>query len=311
MRKIVFLFAIFFSLSSYAQRHDLGFHSGISYYLGDLIPVRHFGLPSANFGIIYRYEANKRIAVRLAANHGKVVGDSRLNKKSLRYKNLSFFSPLTSIDMGIEINFLEFEAGKDRNRFTPFIFGGVSVFKFNPQVEYNGRVYELQPLGTEGQGTTAYPDRDPYKLMSWSIPFGGGLKLSLGRIVTIGLDWTVHKTFTDYLDDISTTYPDPVLLAAEKSPVAAMLSIRRYEDWAYLQGLNISLGRDGQPLNQDDYRAYLEKLTESSGSQRGNSENKDWYGIAGFTITFKIVGPKKTTCPAYKKHFYFKEYKLF
>lgn len=311
MRNIILLFAILFSLSSYSQRHDFGLHSGVSYYLGDLIPIRHFGVPGPNFGLIYRYEANKRIAVRIAANHGIVRGNSDLNRPNLRYKNLDFFSPITSIDMGIEINFLEFEAGKDRNRFTPFIFGGFSAFKFNPQVEFNGRIYELQPLGTEGQGTTAYPDRDPYKLMSWSIPFGGGIKLSLGRIVTIGLDWTVYKTFTDYLDDISTTYPDPALLAAEKSPVAAMLSIRRYESWAADQGLNISLGSDGMPLNQNDYSTYLEKLTQSAGSQRGNSENMDWYGVAGFTITFKLVGPKKKTCPAYKKHFYFKEYKLF
>lgn len=313
MKKLVILFVVLFaSVSFYGQRHAIGPYFGTSYYLGDLMPTRHFGIPSLNYGAIYRYNApNNRISVRLAAHHGKVVGKSEFNRKNLRYKNLDFFSPLTNFDMGIEINFLKYDTESDRNNFTPYIFGGLSVFKFNPQVEFQGRVYELQPLGTEGQGLTAYPDRKPYKLMSWSIPFGGGIKFQLGKIVSLGLDWTVHKTFTDYLDDVSSSYPDPALLAAEESPLAAMLSIRQFEDEAALMGLNIQVDGNGMPVNQQDYLAYMELLSTRTDGQRGNQNDMDWYGVAGLTLTFKIVGPRKETCPAYKQHFRYKEYKLF
>ena len=39
-----------------------------------------------------------------------------------------------------------------------------------------------------------------------NIPFGIGGKLSIGKKVGLTVFWEMHKTFTDYLDDISTTY---------------------------------------------------------------------------------------------------------
>lgn len=303
-----FVFIFLFSQGSQAQRHEFGFILGGDYYLGDLVSNQFAGKLGPNFGLMYRYDFNTRIAARIAGHYGYIYGDSKDNKKSLQYKNLSFQSYLLEFEGGIEINFLEFRPGSSNHNFTPFIFGGFSVFKFNPQAQYEGKLYDLQPLGTEGQGTTAYPDKTPYKLMSWAIPFGGGIKWAVSKRVNLTLEYGLRKTFTDYLDDVSTTYPDVDLLSAEKSPVAALLSVRMYESWAADQGLNISLGDNGQPANQGDYRAYLEKLKTASGSQRGNSQDKDWYSIFGLSVTFKIVGPKKGVCPAYPKHFNFKEY---
>jgi hypothetical protein len=299
---------LFITPKTEAQRHEVGFFVGGDYYLGDLVSSQFAGQIGPNFGLMYRYDFNRRIAARIAGHYGMLYGDSKDNKENLRYKNLSFQSMLLDIEMGIEINFLEFDPSSDKHKFTPFVFGGVSVFRFNPKAEYQGQLYELQPLGTEGQGTTAFPDKKPYRLMSWSIPFGGGVKFAISRRVNIALEYGLRKTFTDYLDDVSTRYPDVELLSAEKSPLAAVLSVRMYEDWASQQGLNIAMGANGQPLNEPDYKAYLEKIKAASGSQRGNSEDKDWYAIFGLTFTFKIVGPKKGTCPAYKKHHYFKEY---
>ncbi len=297
-----------FTPKAKAQRHEFGFFLGGDYYLGDLVSSNFAGQIGPNAGLMYRYDFNHRIAARIAGHFGMIYGDSKDNKASLRYKNLSFQTVLLDFEMGIEINFLEFSPESDNHRFTPFVYGGFSVFHFNPKAEFQGQLYELQPLGTEGQGTTAFPDKTPYKLTSWAIPFGFGLKWAVSHRVNVALEWGLRKTFTDYLDDVSSRYPDVELLSAEKSPVAAMLSVRMFEDWADQQGLDISLGANGQPNNMPDYKAYLEKLKTASGSQRGNSEDKDWYSIFGLTFTFKIVGPKKGTCPAYKKHHYFKEY---
>ena len=305
------MFFLLFTPKAEAQRHEFGFIIGGDYYLGDLVASQFAGKLGPNGGIFYRYDFNRRIAARMAAHYGMIYGDSKDNKESLRYKNLSFQSSILDFEMGIEINFLEFSPESENHRFTPFIFGGLSVFKFNPKAEYQGKLYELQPLGTEGQGTTAYPGKTPYKLMSWSIPFGGGFKWAISRRVNVSLEYGMRKTFTDYLDDVSTRYPDAELLSAEKSPVAAMLSVRMYEGWAADQGLNITLGPNGQPLNEPDYKAYLEKIKTANESQRGNSKDNDWYTIFGITFTFKIVGPKKGICPAYKKHLNFKEYLTF
>ncbi len=311
MKKIVFiLLVVFSSYGVKAQHHEIGLFLGTSYYLGDLNNSNQFGMARYNFGLLYRYAVNSRIAVRVAGHYGKIEGDSKLNAKNLQYKNLSFHSVLVDIEGGIEINFLEYVAGSQNHRFTPFIFGGISVFHFNPKTYYMGQEYELQPLGTEGQGLTAYTDKKPYALTSWAIPFGLGLKWSISRRVSLGLEWGLRKTFTDYLDDVSTRYPDAGLLAAEKSPLAAALSNRQFEDEAIAAGLDISMGPNNIPNNQTDFEIYLEQLKKSSGGQRG-AEEKDWYSIAGLTIVFKIVGAKSKSCPAYKKHHQFKEYLLF
>lgn len=305
------VFVMLAPLASQAQRHEIGFILGGDYYLGDLVSSHFVGKIGPNFGLLYRYDFNSRISARIAGHYGTIYGDSKDNKKSLQYKNLSFFSPLMDVEMGLEINFIEFSPGSDNHNFTPFVFGGLSVFRFNPQTEYMGKTYELQPLGTEGQGTTAYPDRTPYKLMSWAIPFGGGIKWAVSRRVNISLEWGIRKTFTDYLDDVSTTYPDVELLSAEKSPLAAVLSVRMYEVDAINSGLNIAIGNNGQPAFDPDYKAYLEAMKAASGGQRGNSQDKDWYSIFGLTVTFKIVGPRQGSCPAYRKHLNFKEYLTF
>jgi hypothetical protein len=41
-----------------------------------------------------------------------------------------------------------------------------------------------------------------------AIPFGIGAKMNVSKKVGIGLEWGPRKTFTDYLDDVSGTYPD-------------------------------------------------------------------------------------------------------
>ncbi len=313
MKKILVLLLILSAgISLKAQRHhEIGFFAGMDYYMGDLMPSNVFGAPGYNFGLFYRYAANPRIAVRVAGHYGYIQGDSKYNRDYLQYKNLSFHSNLIDIEAGIEINFLEYVAGSKNHRFTPFVFGGVSIFHFNPKTFYMGQEYELQPLGTEGQGLTAYPDRKPYALTSWAIPFGLGLKWSVSESVSIGFEWGLRKTFTDYLDDVSTRYPDPELLGAEKSPIAAVLSDRQFEDDALLAGLDITMGPNGVPNNITDYETYVQDyLKKAAGAQRGG-EGKDWYAIAGLTVVFKIRGARQKSCPAYQKHAKFKEYLLF
>ncbi len=311
MKKLILSISVFLmSLGGFTQQHEIGPFIGISYYMGDLVQTRMFSTPGYNFGLSYRYNASPRFAIKIAGHYGQISGDSENNKESLQYRNLDFHSAIWDIEAGLEINFLEYMPGSTKHRFTPYIFGGLAIFRFNPMTTYQGQEYELQPLGTEGQGLTAYPDKKPYSLSSFAIPFGFGFKFNVTPRVSLGLEWGLRKTFTDYLDDVSTRYPDPGILKAEKGAVAAALSNRIYEQAAIDAGLNISIGPNGVPDNDNDFDAYIEMQKQNAGGKRGG-EDKDWYSIAGLTIMFKIVGPKQGSCPAYKKHNYFKEYLLF
>ena len=283
MKKTLIIIILFSSfVSSRAQRNEIGPFLGTSYYLGDLNPSKHFLLTKPAFGLIYRYIFNQRWALKISGLYGSVEGSdakAKFNEK----RNLSFKSPLFEASSQLELNFLPYATGnKEKNYFTPYIFAGVSIFNFNPKAKYNGTWYNLQPLGTEGQGTSS-SNVKPYSLMKVAFPFGLGVKYSIGKNVSIGAEWGLRKTTTDYLDDVSTTYADPVILGAEHGDIAAIMS-------------NLSLP------------AEPGENTNITGSQRGNSGTKDWYSFAGVFITFKFKTSGNKPCPAYSKHSKFKRY---
>lgn len=304
MKKIALLSAILLiSVTTFAQRHEFGVFLGGSYYIGDLNPTAHFLNTRPGGGLTYRYTFNSRWALRVNGFYGQVVGDDAVNPDQEKVdRNLYFKSNVVEIGSTLEFNFLKFVPGGTRDRFTPYLFGGLAVFRFNPMAEYNGDWYELQPLGTEGQGTTEYPDRDPYALTTVSMPFGLGIKWSIGRNVVLGAEYGLRKTFTDYLDDVSKTYADPFTLYQQNTPAAMIFGNRVFED----QAGNV------KPIpgetSQEDLDNYAGIQSVLVGQQRGDEGTKDWYSFFGITLTFKIKGAKAGKCPAYQNHYYYKEY---
>jgi hypothetical protein len=145
------------------------------------------------------------------------------------------------------------------------------MYNFNPKAEMNDDWVELRPLGTEGQGSGLKSAPKPYSLLGVSIPFGMGFKFHAFGRLGVSIEWGMRKTYTDYLDDVSTTYADPDVLFATQGLVAVELADR-------------SLVNPG-PVNTN--------------RQRGNETNRDWYSFAGLTITYKIQ-PKRPDCAAYK-----------
>lgn len=267
MKRFLFLLIISFCvINTHAQTSELGVFVGNSYYLGDLNPSTHFGLSQSAGGVLYRYNFNTRWAFKFNAYFGSVMGSDRETNEN-NPRNLSFKSSISELSAQIELNFFKLYNSSGKNPFSPYIFGGFSVFSFNPQASYNNHWYDLQPLGTEGQGLSGRPDR--YSLTNFSFPFGLGVKVNFLRNFSFGAEWGLRKTFTDYLDDVSTTYYDPNILSLERSEATSQLA---------------------------DPSAVKHQI----GSGRGNSTTKDWYSFAGIWITFKLFNNSES-CPAYLK----------
>ena len=123
----------------------------------------------------------------------------------------------------------------------------------------------LQPLSTEGQGLPGYTGQ-PYKLTQLAIPFGGGLKFAINDDFRIGVEVCMRKLFTDYLDDVSTNYADPVDLFNAKGVLAVALSYR---------GNEVAGGNPNYPAKD---------------SQRGSKKFKDLYYTAGLHFTYRMGG---------------------
>ena len=289
MKKIIIIICgIFLTISTYAQRSELGLMLGTSYYLGDLNPSGQFYSPNFAEGLIYRYNLNPHWALKLNALYGTVeASDADFGE----IRNLSFKSHILEFSSQIELNFWEYFTGSKSHRFSPYIFAGVAIFNYNPQaIDSAGIWHDLQPLGTEGQGTINYPTKKVYGLTQLSIPFGLGFKFSVSKLICIGAEWGLRKTFVDYIDDVSTAYVDRNILAGEKGKIAGYLADRTTELYY------------PDPL---DPKKIIHRPSNLEGTSRGNSSTTDWYSFAGVTITFKLGYKSRPSC--FDKGFNYKD----
>jgi len=247
-----------FTIPSLAQPHEIGLFLGGASYYGDVGKDKMHVPENTCGGIFFRYNFNRHFSLRGNLLHGNIEGADSLSDLPFRYnRNLSFHSEIYESSIWLEFNFLPHIIGK-RGLHSFYVFAGIGGFLFNPKAELNGNWYELQPLSTEGQGTSQRPGTEPYSLFSMNIPFGVGYKVNIGRSVCIGLETGFRRTYTDYLDDVSTTYVDRFVLASEKGIVAALLSDRSLSG-----GDNVNV-------------------------QRGERTNNDWYVFTGITVSIKV-----------------------
>jgi len=260
----LFLFFLFPKISFsqlFKTNTELGFKGGVSYYTGD-INSDHFNSTNPAASLIVRRNFDRRFAVKGEVSLLSIDGDDRLSDDLIRLnRGLHFRSKIQELSSQIEFNFLPFETGSVLYNWTPYIFSGISIYNFNPQAENsNGQWVDLQPLGTEGQGTTAYPERKKYPRTQIAIPMGAGFKYTLNERLNIMFSFSARKSFTDYLDDVSTTYPG---IPTEFNAASIEMSDPTYSH------------------NKDE--------------QRGNDLENDWFYFTGIAISFRL-NSNKTSC---------------
>lgn len=264
-------------------RYDMIYGVGATNFLGDLggsnaiathvLKDLNFGStrPALMFGI--RYRLNEYMAVRSNICLGRVSGsDTKTTEIFRQNRNLSFASNIYEFNTNFEIAFMKEQVGhkyrlrgvRGRRGFELHTYGfvGLGVFYFNPVARDDAFSWvKLQPLHTEGQGLL--PSRKEYHRVAMSIPIGIGFKYGLSRRYSIGIQYGLHYTLTDYIDDVSTTYVNPALLSNQANgELAAALANR---------SLNLSGGGSSDP-----------------GQQRGDPKYNDAYMFAVVTLNYKL-----------------------
>ena len=131
-------------------------------------------------------------------------------------------------------------------------FIGIGGFYFNPKGEYDGKWIELQPLKTENVN---------YNRLQLVVPVGIGIKYGIDRRWSVGFQYGLRKTFTDYVDDVSTVYVDPDILRENGGEIAVYMANKSSGEFPYI--------------------TYV-------GEQRGDPTDKDAYMFATFSINYKI-----------------------
>jgi hypothetical protein len=258
-----------------AQTHqggskEIGYQVGTGYYIGDLNPSNPLGSRfNLAQGGYYRHNFNSRVGLRFQIMDGVVEAwDEDSDNAWSQNRNLHFRNKITEFSVSGEINYIDHVLGDSRDRLTGYLTAGLAFFNHDPEaMDSFGNWHPLQPLGTEGQGWIDGVDN--YSLSGFALPFGMGFKVNIGPAMSFQLEWGMRKTWTDYLDDVSTSYVNESALRQERGELSAELA--------------------------DNIIILPEGLNSNEGLQRGDPGRNDQYGYFLASISFR-VSKKKTTC---------------
>jgi hypothetical protein len=232
--------------SFYAVRRNRDFMvslgSGIAYYQGEMVDPKEVGILKPNIAISAEHYFLPRISARANLTWFQLSGTDAKANDDRTERNLSFRSSCVELAVTGAISLIPNGARfYQRARINLHAFGGIGLLHFNPKAEYQGKWVALAPLQTEGK---------KYSRFQPVIPFGLGARIKVDPFFNILIEGGYRKTFTDYLDDASSTrYPDPKLL---KSDLARALSDRRPEIGT--QPANpTKVGKRGNPAHDDGY----------------------------------------------------------
>ncbi|MBO9572194.1 MAG: outer membrane beta-barrel protein [Chitinophagaceae bacterium] len=262
MMKSALVLLLLPAIAGAQQRLNLTVNAGFSNYSGDLQEKR-FTIDQSNFsfGAGLSYELFPKFLIRGELQYAKLGADDKKSpRQSLRERNLNFQTTVIEGSFLADYSLFDLRAGK---KMTPYVFAGVALFHFNPYThDAAGTKYFLRNLNTEGQTLPEYPDKKKYLLVQYAIPFGGGIRFRITENTYLGYEIGLRKLFTDYIDDVSTTYADHDVLLAARGAKAVELAYRtdeikadapyppvntvrgspKYKDWYYFSTIKLSIG---------------------------------------------------------------------
>jgi hypothetical protein len=303
MSKHIFFLILFLCFASWSvmsqstlkrERKEILFGFGATNFLGDLggsprIGSEPFSMRDLNWSstrplahIGYRYRISQKSSYKATFTFGYLYGNDNYTENQIRYnRNINFRAPIWELQAQYE--YFIFLKEREGHRYFReelkgwkvisdkiYLFAGAGVLVFIPQGQYtNGAWHNLRPLSTEGQGMVE--TRKKYSLIQPVIHFGIGFKYSLNWKWAIGLEYSIRKTFTDYIDDTSTTYFNNDNIRDLKGDVAAYFA--------------------------DPSRGLVPGQT-IPGAQRGDPKDKDSYMFANLTFYYKFK-KHKTNIPRF------------
>jgi hypothetical protein len=172
MRTIFIALLILLTLSTKSQeRVDIGAIIGASYYLGDYNPGTQFYRSMPAIGVTLRRNLNDLYAIRFSGIMGGVQGSHSNDKFFLPGDTPDFSSRIINLESALEIGFIPFSTRSSQNRVVaPYVLVGIGGVYVNNSIIFH-------------------------------IPFGIGAKYSPAHRWSIGLEWRLHKTFNDQIDN--------------------------------------------------------------------------------------------------------------
>ncbi|WP_018617561.1 hypothetical protein [Spirosoma luteum] len=222
---------------------------GLTHYTGDLSELGNLGhlQLGASVNLAAAYRVSYQLSYRVEAQLYYLYAHQKYTRNY--YNNLSFRSLNPDVWAGVQVDFWRVD---DRYRAViPYALAGAGITYIIPKALYEGQTYSLAPLQTEGIH---------YNRLAGIIRYGLGLPLLTSERLQFHLEGTYTHVLSDYLDDVSSVYPD----RSNFNSLATSLS---------------------------DRRAELGTVANQPGEQRGNTGKNDGYFILAGRLVFILITP--------------------
>jgi len=216
-------------------------------------------------GAFYRTKINDNIGIKGSMHWARIKGDDALSSNpGRRGRNLNFRNDLVELGATAEYYFYQtYDVGgygRYLVEFRPYVFGGIAGVYSNPKAELDGEYIPLRKLKTEGQSKA-------YSPVTVALPTGLGFYFTYAKRYRFGMEFGYRHTFSDYLDDVSTSYAAD---AAIDSELGQLLANRRPE-----------LGNQADLPAENNYDA---------GEKRGDATHNDSYLFSEFSFSYVLRG---------------------
>ncbi|SDM74865.1 type IX secretion system protein PorG [Kriegella aquimaris] len=184
MGRCVIAILIFSCFTMSAQTYEIGLFVGGANNIGD-VGRTNFILPSdLAFGGLFKWNKSQRYAWRASMIYGKFTADdSKSSISSRKQRGYAMDNSILEMSAGIEFNFVEYNLHKLGPAFTPYLYTGVTYFRYDYNYFDAGVFRQLN-------------QRDG----SFAIPMTVGAKMRLNQFLILGAEIGARYTFTDNLD---------------------------------------------------------------------------------------------------------------
>jgi len=188
VKPIVLCFCVL-TTNAYSQFHELGLFVGGSNYIGDIGTDQYLNPNSPAFGLIYKWNITDRYSFRGGITLTKLIENETNSSDLNRYnRSYSFENSIQEVTLGVEFNFKEFNLHDADFNFTPYLFYGLSYFRYDQ--------YFITPNGPGGIAGNNFFGKD----QEFAIPFILGLKLNPNPLFILGFEMGARYALTDNID---------------------------------------------------------------------------------------------------------------
>ena len=189
---------------------EMSISSGGVIFLGTISNANYFQNDiNVYTSVSFNYKMYSNLSLNLSVANFKLSNtDYKSGNNEQLSRGMSFTTNMMSVSPSLEIDFVNNRLTTKEKNWRPSIEFGVDLISFNPTSIYKGTTYNLQSLGTGGQFLDSLSK--PYSLITQGYFLDAKLKYQISKRNSIGIHFSIHKSLSDYLDDVgSDAYPDP------------------------------------------------------------------------------------------------------